>query len=48
MFKNWKTTLIGVVAAVAHLSVNGMNLKQFLVALTVAALGAAAKDHNAQ
>ena len=46
MFKNWKTTLAGVIAAVAHLTVNGVGWKQLLVAAAVAAIGALAKDHS--
>jgi hypothetical protein len=46
MFKNWKTTLAGVLAAVAHVTVNGVGWKQLLVAVAMAAVGALAKDHN--
>lgn len=44
--RNWKTTLAGVVAALANLSVNGVTLKHFIVSAAIAALGALAKDHN--
>lgn len=46
MFKNWKTTLAGLAAAVAHVSVNGVSWKNLLVAAAVAAVGALAKDHS--
>jgi hypothetical protein len=46
MFKNWKTTLAGVLAAVAHVTVNGTSWKQLLVAAAMAAIGALAKDHS--
>jgi hypothetical protein len=42
--KDWKTTLAGAVAAVAHVSVNGTSWKQLLVASTVALLGYLAGD----
>lgn len=47
MIRNWKTTLAGFIGMVAHLSVNGMTVKQFLVGLTIAAIGMLAKDHDA-
>jgi uncharacterized membrane protein YjjB (DUF3815 family) len=46
MFKNWKTTLAGVLAAVGHVVVNGANWKQLAVAAAMAAMGALSKDHN--
>lgn len=46
MFKNWKTTLAGLVAAVSNVSVNGVGWKQLLVSAAMAALGALARDHN--
>lgn len=46
--KNWKTTVAGIVLAVAHVAVNGVGWKQLLVAAAMAAVGALAKDHNAQ
>jgi hypothetical protein len=46
MFKNWKTTLAGVLAAVAQVSVNGVGWKQILTAVGIAAIGALAKDHS--
>lgn len=48
MFANWKTTLAGVLTAVAHLSVNGIGWKQIITAVGMAALGALAKDHSAK
>lgn len=47
MIKNWKTTLAGFAAAALHVTVNGTSLKQWLVALAIAGIGALAKDHNA-
>ena len=47
MFKNWKTTLAGLVAALAHVSVNGIGWKQLAAAAAMAAIGALAKDHSA-
>jgi hypothetical protein len=47
MVKNWKTTLAGLTAAVAHVSINGVGWKQLVMAGIMAALGALAKDHNA-
>lgn len=44
--KNWKTTVAGLAAAIAHVSVNGVSWKNLLVAAAVAAIGALAKDHN--
>lgn len=46
MFQNWKTTLAGIAAAVAHVSINGVGWKQILSAALMAAIGALAKDHD--
>jgi hypothetical protein len=46
LISNWKTTLAGVAAAVAHVSVNGVGWKQLLQAAFMAAMGLLAKDHN--
>ena len=46
MFKNWKTTLAGLAAAAANVSVNGVTWKQLVVAAAMAVLGALAKDHS--
>lgn len=46
MLKNWKTTLAGVIAAAAQVTVNGVGWKQLLVAVAMAAVGALAKDHS--
>jgi hypothetical protein len=42
---SWKTTLAGLLAAVAHVSVNGVGWKQLAVAAAIALLGAVAGDH---
>lgn len=44
--KNWKTSLLGLLAAVAHISVNGVGWKQLISAALLALLGLAAKDFN--
>jgi len=44
--KNWKTTLAGLAVALLNLNVQGMTVKAFLYSAAIAALGAAAKDHN--
>ena len=41
--KNWKTTIAGLAAAAAHVTVNGVGWKQLISA---ALIGALAKDHN--
>lgn len=41
---NWKTTLLGALAAFLHLYANGMSVKSAAAALALGALGAAAKD----
>lgn len=44
--RNWKTTLLGFVAAVLQLMAGGMTLKNAAAAAGVAALGLVAKDHD--
>lgn len=44
MLANWKTTLAGLVAAVAHVSINGVSWKNLLVAAALAALGYFTQD----
>lgn len=46
MLKNWKTTLAGLAAAAAHVSVNGVGWKQLIAAAAMAVMGALAKDHS--
>jgi len=46
VFKNWKTTLAGVLTAIAHISVNGVGWRQLLVSAGIAAIGAVAGDHD--
>lgn len=46
MFKNWKTTLFGFLAAFVHVAVNGVTFKQLIMAGLLAGLGALAKDHS--
>lgn len=42
--KSWKTTLLGLIAGGLNLYAGGMNLKNTLLSLGLAALGVAAKD----
>jgi hypothetical protein len=42
--KDWKTTLAGLGAAIAHVTVNGVGWKQLIVAAAIALLGLLAKD----
>lgn len=44
--RNWKTTVIGVIAAALQMYAGGMNLKSAAMAAGLAALGAVAKDHD--
>lgn len=44
--KNWKTTALGLGAAVANLVANGMTVKTAVVSVFIAALGTFAKDNN--
>ncbi|HZS71044.1 MAG TPA: hypothetical protein VFA13_04345 [Candidatus Acidoferrum sp.] len=44
--KNWKTTIAGLAAAAAHVTVNGVGWKQLISAALIALIGALAKDHN--
>lgn len=44
--KNWKTTVAGLVYAIAHVSVNGVGWKSLVAAAAVALMGALAKDFN--
>lgn len=46
MFKNWKTTLGGVIFGALYLMANGMTPKQIAVAAAGAAIGAVSKDWN--
>lgn len=45
-WQSWKTTLAGVAAAAAHVTVNGTSWKQLIVAACMAAIGAFAQDHS--
>lgn len=42
--KNWKTTLLGYVAAVLNLNQAGLNWKSVLLSVALAILGHVAKD----
>lgn len=44
--KNWKTTLAGLGAAVAQVSVNGVSWKSLIAAAFMALVGVFAKDFN--
>jgi hypothetical protein len=44
--KNWMTSLFGVGAGALNMFANGVNWKQVLVSVALAALGIVAKDHN--
>ena len=44
--RSWKTTLAGLIGAVANLMAGGMNTKTAIVSVGLATLGALAKDHN--
>lgn len=46
MFRNWKTTLAGLLSGGLNLFANGMGWKQILLTVGLGALGAVAKDHN--
>jgi len=46
MFKNWKTTLLGLGLGGANLVANGVHWKQALVSVGLAGLGLLAKDFN--
>jgi hypothetical protein len=46
MFVNWKTTLLGFVAAILNILANGATPKQVGLSLALGAFGALAKDHN--
>ena len=46
MFKNWKTTLLGVAIGFLNLWASGVNPKHAAVSIGIAALGAAAQDAN--
>jgi hypothetical protein len=46
MFKNWQTSLIGIVMAAVQLHQGGMTWGNAIIAGLMAALGFAAKDHN--
>ena len=43
---SWKTTLVGILAAALQLYANGANLKSIALAVSLAGLGAVAKDHD--
>lgn len=50
MFKNWKTTLIGIAGAIGYAFFagiqHGLSPKDAIIAAAVGALGLASKDHN--
>lgn len=46
MSKNWKTTLLGLMAGVLNLVANGATWKSAALSVGLAAVGAVAKDYN--
>lgn len=46
MFKNWKTTLLGLAGGGFQMLAGGTNWKTVLLALATAGIGAFAKDHD--
>jgi hypothetical protein len=44
VWKEWKTTIIGIAIAVANSAVNGLSTKEIIISALVAVLGAIAKD----
>jgi hypothetical protein len=46
MFKNWKTTLVGIATGFANLALGGVGIRNIALSAGLAALGAVAKDFN--
>ena len=46
MTKNWKTTLLGLVAGVVNLVASGASWRSAALSIGIAAVGAAAKDYS--
>jgi len=46
MFKNWQTTILGIVMAAAQLHQGGLTWGNAAIAALMAAFGLVAKDHN--